>query len=111
MKMEKIPVYEKWRKIRYIFSKKNSGTWRSNRVVPDVPADYVGRPTRLGKLVELLLTEEACKTWEARQEERGIFFSPKMQPTWDAPDLVAAGCNALCRGAGSCSRGLQRECA
>jgi hypothetical protein len=37
-----------------IFSPKNAGTWRSNRVVPDVPADYVGRPTRLGKLVELL---------------------------------------------------------
>ncbi len=49
--MEKNQVY---------FTQKNAGTWRSNSVVPDVPADYVGRPTRLGKLVELLLTEEAC---------------------------------------------------
>ncbi len=105
MKMEKNPVYEKWRKIRY---QENAGTWRSNGVVPDVPADCVGRPTRLGKLLELLLTEEACRRWEARQEEKGK-FSPKMQPTWDAPDVVAAG-NALCRGAGSCSRSLQLEC-
>ncbi len=69
-----------------IFSK-NAGTWRSNGVVPDVPADYVGRPTRFRKLVELLLTEEACRMWEARQEERGIFFlqncsRPGTRRTW-----------------------------
>ncbi len=57
--MEQNPVY---------FLQTNAGTWRSNGVVPDVPADYLGRLTRLGKLVELLLTEEACKPWEARQE-------------------------------------------
>ncbi len=71
MKMEKNPVNEimKNGEKSGIFSPKNAGTWRSNRVIPDVPADYVGRPTRLGQLVELLLTEEACRTWEACQEE------------------------------------------
>ncbi len=76
------PVHEKWRKIRYTFSKRMQvlGGWRSNHVVPDVPADNVGRPTRLGKLVELLLTKEACRTWAARQEERGNFFLQKCSP-------------------------------
>ncbi len=37
-------------------------------VVPDVPADYVGRPPRPGKLVELLLAEEAYRMMlEARK--------------------------------------------
>jgi hypothetical protein len=74
--MEKNPVY---------FLKKDAGTWRSNGVVPDVPADYIGRPPRLGKLVAFLLTEEACRMWEARQEERGNFFSK------NAADLGRAG--------------------
>jgi hypothetical protein len=42
-----------------IFSQKNAGTWRVNSVVSDVPADYVGRPPCPGKLVALLLAEEA----------------------------------------------------
>jgi hypothetical protein len=63
-----------------IFSPKNAGTWRSTRGIPDVSADYVGRPTRLGKLVELLLTEDACRTREASQEERGNFFLQKCSP-------------------------------
>ncbi len=72
---------------------KNTGTWRSNGVVPDVPVDYVGHPARLGKLVELLLTEEACRMWEARQEERGNFFSK------NAADLGRAGLGNV---AGNC---------
>ncbi len=74
--MEKI-LYMKNERKSGIFSSKNAGTWRSNGVVPDFPADYVGRPPRLGKLVELLLTEEACRMREARQEERGNFFLQK----------------------------------
>ncbi len=78
------------------------------QVVPDVPADYVGRPTRLGKLVELHLTEEACGTWEAHQEERGNFFLQKCSPpgtrrTWwllaamrcvEVLDPARGACNA-----------------
>ena len=87
--MEKNPVYEKWRKIQYmkngeksgIVSPQNAGTWRMNCVVPDAPADYVGRSSRPGKLVELLLAEEGCRMWEARQEERGNFFLQK----WSRP--------------------------
>ncbi len=63
------------------------------------------------KLVELLLAEEACRIWDAGQEEIGKFFSPKMQPIWDAQDVVAAGSDALLQGAGSCSTGLRRCCA
>ncbi len=74
MKKEENPVYEKMEKIPVYFLKNNAGTWRSNGVVPDVPVDYVGRPPRLGKMVALLLTEEACRMWEARQQERGNFF-------------------------------------
>ncbi len=91
-----------------IFSPKKCSTWRSNGVVPDIPADYVGRPTRLGKLVELLLTEEACKMWEARQEKRGNFFlqkrsRPGTRRTWwllaamrcvEALDPARGACNA-----------------
>ena len=88
-KMEKNPVYEKWRKIQYmkngeksgIVSPQNAGTWRMNCVVPDAPADYVGRSSRPGKLVELLLAEEGCRMWEARQEEKGNFFIQK----WSRP--------------------------
>ena len=77
--MEKNPVHENGEKSG-IFSPNNAGTWKSNSVFPDDPAGYVGRPTRLGKPVELLLTEEACRTWEARQEERGNFFLQKCSP-------------------------------
>jgi hypothetical protein len=49
-KIEKKPVYKHGEK-SVIFSKKNAGTWRMNSVVPDVPADYVGRPPRPGKMV------------------------------------------------------------
>jgi hypothetical protein len=45
-----------------------------NCVVPDVPAEFVGRPPRPDKLVALLLEEEGCRMWEARQEERGKLF-------------------------------------
>ncbi len=49
-----------------------------NCVVPDIPADYVGRPPLPGKLVELLLAEESCRMWAS--------FSSK-----NAADLGRAG--------------------
>ncbi len=66
--MEKKSVY---------FLKKNAGTERMNCVVPDVLPDCIGRPPRAGNPVELLLAEEACRMWDAHQEERGKFFLQK----------------------------------
>jgi hypothetical protein len=70
VQMEKntLMLYKKWIKSGIFSPKKVHG------VVPGVPEDYVGHPTRLDKLVELLLKEEAFRTWEAGQEERDIFF-------------------------------------
>ncbi len=45
VKMEENPVY---------FLQKIEGTWRLNDVVPDVPADYVGRP--LGMLSNVTIS-------------------------------------------------------
>ncbi len=76
-----------------VCSPKNAGTWRSNGVVPDFPADCVGHSPRLGKLVMLLLTEEACRMWEARQEERGNIF---LQNAADLGRAGLAGCWLQC---------------
>ncbi len=70
--------------------------------IPHARADYARRPPRPGKLVEPVLVEEGCRMWDTVGSSSGgdrQLFPPKMEPTWDALDLVAAGCNALRRGA------------
>ncbi len=107
-KIEKKTVYKHGEKF-VIFSKKNAGTWKMNSVVPDVPADYVGRPPRPGKMVELLSVEEACRMRETRWEERGKFFlqicgQPGTRRTWSRMaamlcdkvlDPARGACNAV----------------